>query len=77
MKLKIMKKQVEELLGRMDVQGLTLHQVLYHPINVDDRFDLASFSLYLFFIFLKKIFFLVNACRLQTASPFFFPFYIS
>ena len=38
-KVKITKKQLEELLGRMDVQGLTVHQVLQHLMNASDRFE--------------------------------------
>lgn len=38
-KVKITKKQLEELLGRMEVQGLTMHQVLQHLMNVSDRFE--------------------------------------
>lgn len=38
-KVKISKKQLEELLGKVDVQGLTVHQVLQHLMNVSDRFE--------------------------------------
>ncbi|KAI3702978.1 hypothetical protein L6452_28732 [Arctium lappa] len=38
-KIKISKKQLEELLGRADVQGLTVEQVLAQLMNVSDRFD--------------------------------------
>ncbi|XP_024960750.1 uncharacterized protein LOC112501271 [Cynara cardunculus var. scolymus] len=38
-KIKISKKQLEELLGRADVQGLTVQQVLAQLMNVSDRFE--------------------------------------
>ena len=38
-KIKISKKQLEELLGRTDVQGLTVEQVLARLMNVSDRFE--------------------------------------
>ncbi|KAI3496974.1 hypothetical protein L1887_39353 [Cichorium endivia] len=38
-KIKISKKQLEELLGRTDVQGLTVQQVLAKLMNVSDGFE--------------------------------------
>ncbi|PWA86313.1 hypothetical protein CTI12_AA140860 [Artemisia annua] len=38
-KIKISKKQLEELLGRTDVQGLTVEQVLAQLMNVSDQFE--------------------------------------
>ncbi|KAF5814995.1 hypothetical protein HanRHA438_Chr03g0129311 [Helianthus annuus] len=38
-KIKISKKQLEELLGKTDVQGLTVAQVLARLMNVSDRFE--------------------------------------
>ncbi|KAK9071172.1 hypothetical protein SSX86_005891 [Deinandra increscens subsp. villosa] len=38
-KIKISKKQLEELLGRTDVQGLTVKEVLARLMNASDRFE--------------------------------------
>ncbi|KAL7585688.1 uncharacterized protein LOC111912689 [Lactuca sativa] len=38
-KIKISKKQLEELLGRTDVQGLTVEQILAKLMNVSDGFE--------------------------------------
>ncbi|KAJ7960767.1 DUF4228 domain protein [Quillaja saponaria] len=38
-KIKITKKQLEELLGGADVKGLSLQQVLTQLINVSDRYE--------------------------------------
>ncbi|KAI3755868.1 hypothetical protein L1987_55677 [Smallanthus sonchifolius] len=38
-KIKISKKQLEELLGRTDVQGLTVEQVLAQLMDASDGFE--------------------------------------
>nr|GFB03803.1 hypothetical protein [Tanacetum cinerariifolium]GFB04476.1 hypothetical protein [Tanacetum cinerariifolium] len=38
-KIKISKKQLEEVLGRTDVQGLTVEQVLAQLMNVSEYFE--------------------------------------
>lgn len=38
-KIKITKKQLEELLGKVDLKELSVQQVLAQLINVSDRFD--------------------------------------
>uniref|UniRef100_A0A5B7AQP8 Uncharacterized protein n=1 Tax=Davidia involucrata TaxID=16924 RepID=A0A5B7AQP8_DAVIN len=38
-KIKITKKQLEELLGRVDVQGLSVRQVLAQLMNASDGFE--------------------------------------
>jgi hypothetical protein len=38
-KINISKKELEELLGRTDVQGLTVEQVLAQLMNASDRFE--------------------------------------
>ncbi|KAF8414089.1 hypothetical protein HHK36_002088 [Tetracentron sinense] len=38
-KIKITKKQLEELLGKVDVQGLSVQQVLAQLMNVSDQYD--------------------------------------
>ena len=43
-KIKISKKQPEELLGRTDVQGLTVAQVFARLMNVSDRFESHQLS---------------------------------
>ncbi|KAF7112221.1 hypothetical protein RHSIM_RhsimUnG0250800 [Rhododendron simsii] len=37
-KIKITKKQLEELLGKVEVQGLSVHQLLDQLMNASDRF---------------------------------------
>ncbi|KAF9589023.1 hypothetical protein IFM89_018262 [Coptis chinensis] len=37
-KIKITKKELEELLGKVDVQGLSVEQVLSHLINASDEY---------------------------------------
>ncbi|GMJ15953.1 hypothetical protein like AT3G20340 [Hibiscus trionum] len=41
-KVKITKKQLEELLGRVDVNELSVHQVLAQLINVSNQYDEAN-----------------------------------
>ncbi|KAK9269414.1 hypothetical protein L1049_001187 [Liquidambar formosana] len=38
-KIKITKKQLEELLGKVDVQGLSVQQVLAQLMSVSDRYE--------------------------------------
>ncbi|XP_059664169.1 uncharacterized protein LOC132309934 [Cornus florida] len=38
-KIKITKEQLEEMLGTVDVQGLSVQQVLTQLMNVSDRFE--------------------------------------
>ncbi|KAB1228054.1 hypothetical protein CJ030_MR4G024734 [Morella rubra] len=38
-KVKITRKQLEELLGRVDIKELSVHQVLAQLINVSDRYE--------------------------------------
>ncbi|GJT58917.1 hypothetical protein Tco_1002450 [Tanacetum coccineum] len=38
-KIKISKKQLEEVLGKTDVQGLTIEQVLAQLMSVSERFE--------------------------------------
>ncbi|KAH7843488.1 hypothetical protein Vadar_017178 [Vaccinium darrowii] len=38
-KIKITKKQLEELLGKVEVQGLSVHQLLDQLMNASDRFE--------------------------------------
>ena len=42
--IKISKKQLEELLGMTDVQGLIVEQVLAWLMNVSDRFESHQLS---------------------------------
>lgn len=39
-KVKITKKQLSELMGKADVQGLSVHQLLTQLMNVSERFEL-------------------------------------
>lgn len=41
-KIKITKKQLEELLGKVDLQGLSVQQVLAQLINVSDRYEMHN-----------------------------------
>ncbi|KAL6954674.1 hypothetical protein U1Q18_042891 [Sarracenia purpurea var. burkii] len=38
-KIKITKKQLEELLGRMDVEGISVQQLLVQLISASDRYE--------------------------------------
>lgn len=42
-KVKITKKQLEELLGKVDVKDMSVHQVLAQLISVSDRCHTTSF----------------------------------
>ncbi|KAK4344010.1 hypothetical protein RND71_037104 [Anisodus tanguticus] len=43
-KVKITKKQLSELMGKADVQGLSVHQLLTQMMNVSERFELHHHS---------------------------------
>ncbi|KAL3322682.1 hypothetical protein AABB24_039992 [Solanum stoloniferum] len=43
-KVKITKKQLTELMGKADVQGLSVHQLLTQLMNVSERFELHNNS---------------------------------
>ncbi|WMV59634.1 hypothetical protein MTR67_053019 [Solanum verrucosum] len=39
-KIKIMKKQLSELMGKADIEGLSIHQLLTKLMNVDEGLEL-------------------------------------
>ncbi|PHT52933.1 hypothetical protein CQW23_07395 [Capsicum baccatum] len=39
-KVKIMKKQLSELMGKVGVQGLSVHQLLMQLMNVSEQFEM-------------------------------------
>ncbi|XP_060210760.1 uncharacterized protein LOC132637731 [Lycium barbarum] len=43
-KVKITKKQLSELMGKADVQGLSVHQLFTQLMNVSERFELHQHS---------------------------------